>query len=138
MRELPPVSLDDFAPPWGASEYAWGAPVTHDGAYWQDHQYYVEILGWFYHDYLGTHLFVQVWDYAQQDDPDQRWQYMLLLHRPTRRTDGGGLIVDTGWEWTIRCEYEGREDHLGPSFVEVGRDVDLWLEAPDVLRFIIE
>lgn len=139
MKDLPPINLTGFDPEFGAAEYEWGDPVlTADGWYWKPCQYHVEILSWNYHDYLGTHLFVQVWDYAQQDDPEQRWQYMLLLHRPTRHTDAEGVIVGGEWAWTIRVEYEGREDHGGPSFAQVGSDIDVWLEAPEILRFIVE
>ena len=96
------------------------------------------MLSWHYHDYLGTHAYVQVWDYRQQQHPDQRWQYMLLLHRPTRVVDPAGVTVGSEWAWTIRCEYEAREDHRGPSHAKVGADIDVWLEAPEVLRFIVE
>ena len=138
VRELPPINLASFEPSFGCCEYEWGAPVPHGNVHWKDHQYHVECLAWHYHDYLGTHLYVQVWDYAQQDDPDQRWQYMLLLHRPTRHVDADGDIIGGTWDWTIRTEYEAREDHRGPSHAQVGADIDLWLEAPDFLRFIVE
>lgn len=138
MTELAPIDLAGFAPPFGCSEYAWGPSVNHEDAHWKDHAYHVEVLGWFYHDYLGTHLFVQVWDYTQQDHPDQRWQFMLLLHRPSRLTNTDDQIVKSEWAWTIRKEYPHHDDMRPPSYAEVGADVDLWLEAPEILRFIIE
>ena len=138
MRELPPIDLADFDPTFGVSEYEWGPAVPYNGAPWHDHQYHVEFLSWHYHDYLGTHAFVQVWDYAQQGDPDQRWQMMLLLHRPTRHINAYGDIVGGEWHWTIRKEYETPWSQGGPSHTEVGGDIDLWLEAPEHLRFVIE
>jgi hypothetical protein len=133
LPDLPPTNLDGFDPPWGASEYEWGPPVLHNGQPWHDHQYHVEILGWYYHDYLGTHVYAQVWDYAQQADPNQRWQYMLFLHRPTRYVDAYGAIESTDWSWAIRMEY----DHV-PSYAEVGVSVDQWVTSPEILRFIIQ
>ena len=138
MEELPIINLAGFDPDFGICEYAWGDPVSHAGAPWQDHQYHTEVLSWHYHDYLGTHAYVQVWDYAQQSNPGQRWQYMLLLHRPSRQTTADGLIAGSTWEWTIRREYEAREGQHAPSHVEVAIDIDAWLAAPDILRFLIE
>jgi hypothetical protein len=139
VRELPPINLDGFEPSFGCAEYEWGAPVPlSSGDPWQDHQYHVEFLSWHYHDYLGTHAYVQVWDYAQQDDPDQRWQMMLLLHRPSRHVDVDDCIVGGTWAWTIRIEYEEPWSEGGPSHAQVGADIDLWLEAPEILRFIVE
>jgi hypothetical protein len=133
LPDLPPIDLDGFDPPWAASEYAWGPPVPRGNVYWKDHQYHVEVLGWFYHDYLGTHIYAQVWDYAQQDDPNQRWQYVLLLNRPTRYVDGYGAIESSTWDWVVRIEY----DHF-PSYAEVGADVDNWVTCPEILRFLIQ
>jgi hypothetical protein len=145
LRELPVINLDGFDPKFGEAEYSWGPAVTAKGGlvadtewHWQDHQYHVEFLSWHYHDYLGTHAYVQVWDYAQQDDPDQRWQYMLLLHRPTRHTNDDGAIVNSTWAWTIRMEYEPLAEQRAPSHAQVGADIDVWLQAPDFLRFIVE
>jgi hypothetical protein len=138
VRELPPISLDGFAPSWGDFEHTWGPPVLHDGEPWQANQYHCEILGRYDHDYLGAHLYVQVWDYAQQGEPDQRWQYLLLLHRPKRYVDDADLIVGTGWDWVIRNEWPVAKFGRPPTFAEVGADVDLWLQCPEVLRFIIE
>jgi hypothetical protein len=138
VNELPTINLDGFEPSFGVSEYEWGAPVPHGNVYWQDHQYHVEFLSWHYHDYLGTHAFVQVWDYAQQGDPDQRWQMMLLLHRPTRHINADGDIIGGTWAWTIRIEYDEPWSQGGPSHTAVGADIDLWLEAPEILRFIVE
>lgn len=139
MRELPAINLDGFAPSYGTIEYEWGDPVlTPDGWYWKPCQYHVEVLSWHDHDYLGCHAFVQVWDYAQQDDPDQRWQFMLLLQRPIKHINAAGLIVGGEWAWCIRNEYEGREDHRGPSNAQIGADIDVWLEAPEIIRFLIE
>jgi hypothetical protein len=139
MRDLPAINLTGFEPVYGTVEYEWGDPVfTADGWYWKPCQYHAEILAWFEHDYLGYHAFAQVWDYAQQDDPEQRWQYVLLLYRPTRQTNAEGLITGSSWDWCLRVEYEGREDHRGPSYALVGADVEVWLRAPEVLRFIVE
>jgi hypothetical protein len=137
VKELSAVSLDGFEPSWGDCEVHWGPAVDYNGAHWKDYQYHAEVLARFDHDYLGTHLFVQVWDYAQQDDPDQRWQYMLLLHRPERIVEDGA-IVHTDWAWCIRVEYEEPWTEGGPSYAKVGEDVDIWLRAPEYLRFIIE
>lgn len=128
INDLPSIDLTGFEPPFALGEYEWGPAVTHDGAAWKDHAFHVETLALFDHDYLGTHMFVQVWDYRQQEDPEQRWQHMLLLHHPG----------EAGWGWTIRREYEAREDHRAPSYADVGADVDLWLGAPEYLRFILE
>ena len=133
MRELPPIDLTGFNPGWGDHEHSWGQCALHEGKPWKENRYHCEILGRFNHDYMGSHLYVQVWDYAQQDDPDQRWQYMLLLDRPTRHVDEDGLIVGGEWNWTIRSEYEEL-----PSYAQVGADVDLWVTAPEILRFIVE
>lgn len=139
MRELPAINLDGFNPS-SSCEHMWGAAVVRDGRVWKEHQYHAEILGRFDHDYLGTHLFVQVWDYAQQDDPDQRWQYVLLLDRPQRFVGESGCIEYTEWAWCIRTEYEHDEtnSYHAPTFAQVGADVDVWLQAPEVLRFILE
>ena len=144
MKELPPIDLDGFAPNWGAGEYTWGAPVAYPSnsplqGQWKDHQYHVEVLGWYYHDYLGTHIFAQVWDYAQQDDPDQRWQYVLLLHRPTRYLNRQtGVIESSEWAWSIRKEYEVEKFGRPPSYAEVGADVDTWVTSPDYLRPLLQ
>jgi len=137
MPELPAIDVTDFAPPFGCGEYEWGPPADHDGCAWKEHQYHVEVLSWHYHDYMGTHAYVQVWDYAQQDDPGQRWQYMLLLHRPIREYDADGAITGGTWSWVIQCEYEV-VDHRPPSHATVGADVDRWVTAPDFLKFILE
>jgi hypothetical protein len=136
VRELPPIELEGFDPAFGCGEYTWGPHVYNGDVFWKDHQYHAEMLSWHYHDYLGTHAFLQVWDYAQQDDPDQRWQYVLLLHRPERHVNAEGDIVGGDWAWTIRSEWEAETGV--PGFAEVGGLIDLWLKAPDVLRFIIE
>jgi hypothetical protein len=138
MKELPAINLDGFEPPFGCFEYTWGPPVDHDGTHWQDHQYHAEVLAWYYHDYLGTHAFIQVWDYAQQSDPDQRWQYLLVLHRPGRHVNSEGVIVHTEWAWTIRNEYEDLWIDGGPGHAKVAADVDLWLKTPEYLRFVLE
>ena len=139
LPDLPRIDLDGFDPEWGASEYVWGPPVPHGNVYWKDHQYHVEILGWFYHDYLGTHIYAQVWDYAQQDDPNQRWQYMLLLHRPTQHVDADGAIHYTEWAWGITREYEAFPEWKGvPTYAQVGADVDQWVTCPEILRFLIQ
>lgn len=139
MKELPPIDLDGFDPPWRATEYHWGPPVPHtDGRPWKDHQYHTEILAQYDHDYLGIHLFVQVWDYAQQDDPDQRWQYLLLRHAPRRYVNAEGAIEYTTWGWTIAMEYEVEKFGRVPSYAEVGASVDLWVQSPDILRFLLQ
>ena len=143
LPDLPRIDLDGFAPEWGASEYCWGPPVRSphdDSVWWKDHAYHVEILGWFYHDYLGTHIYAQVWDYQQQTDPNQRWQYMLFLHRPTQHVDAEGLIHYTSWEWAIVQEYEAFPEWSKsvPSYAQVGADVDRWVTCPEILRFIIQ
>jgi hypothetical protein len=133
QAELAAVSLDGFAPSFGVCEYTWGPYVMHNGVYWKPERYHVEFLAWYYHDYMGTHAYVQVWDYSQQNHPDQRWQYMLLLHKPIRTLDDDGCVVNTAWGWTIRSEYEGCTD-----YAQVGADIDLWIKAPSTLRFILE
>ena|SRR6478752_1907071 len=139
MKELPAIDLSGFHAPYGCSEYEWGCaaeyPPNPNGlkGVWKEHRYHVEILSWHYHDYMGTHAFVQVWDYAQQNDPDQRWQYMLLLNRPIRQYDADGSIIGSDWGWVIQCEYEGY-----PTHAQVGADIDLWEAAPESLRFILE
>ena len=143
LPDLPRIDLDGFDPPWGAAEYVWGPPVRSphdDRVWWKDHAYHVEILGWFYHDYLGTHIYAQVWDYGQQTDPNQRWQYMLLLHRPTRHVDHDGSIVSTEWAWAISKEYEAFPEWSDsvPSYAQVGADVDQWVKCPEILRFLIQ
>lgn len=147
MKELPPIDLTEFDPPFGCSEYEWGPPVPlpdypesplPPGGLWQDHAFHVEILSWHYHDYMGTHAYVQVWDYRQQLDPDQRWQMMLLLHCPKRTLDEDGCIIGTDWRWVIRKEYEQPWSQGGPRHAEVGADIDTWIAAPDELRFILE
>ena len=140
LPDLPRIDLDGFDPPWGAAEYEWGPPVEHNGQPWQDHAYHVEILGWFYHDYLGTHVFAQVWDYGQQTDPHQRWQYVLLLHRPTRHVDAEGCIVHTDWAWAIANEYPAYPEWSDsvPTYAQVGADVDRWVTCPEILRFLIQ
>jgi hypothetical protein len=138
MRELPPTSLKGFDPKYGVVEYEWGDPLPRNGEPWKDHQYHAEILSWHEHDYLGIHAFMQVWDYGQQDDPDQRWQYMLLLLRPARHIDEEGFVKTTGWSWVIRTEYETTEEQRFPTHAQVGADIDLWLTTPEYLRFILE
>ena len=143
LPDLPVVNLDGFDPPWGAAEYVWGPPVpspTDDRVAWKDHQYHIEILGWYYHDYLGTHIYAQVWDYGQQTDPHQRWQYMLFLNRPTQHIDSDGAIHYTEWAWAIRKEYEAFPEWSDsvPSYAQVGADVDLWVNSPEILRFLIQ
>jgi hypothetical protein len=138
VRELPPIDLTGFNPGWGDFEHSWGMSALHDGKPWKEHQYHAEILGRFDHDYLGIHLFIQVWDYAQQSDPDQRWQYILVLHRPNRYVNADGDIEYADWDWVIRTEYETDEARRFPTYAEVGADVDIWLQAPDHLRFIVE
>lgn len=142
MSELPAIDLEGFDPKLGCGEYEWGPPVTNPyeqwkGQPWQDHAFHMEVLSWHYHDYMGTHAFVQVWDYRQQTDDEQRWQYLLLLHRPTKEVVNG-VVVSTEWAWTIAREYEVGKDQRPPTNAEVGADVDRWLEAPDVLKFILE
>ena len=132
------ISLDGFDPPFGCSEYVWGPAATHDGQPWKEHQYHAEILSWHYHDYMGTHALLQVWDYAQQADPAQRWQYVLVLHYPKRYTDPDGVIIDTDWRWAIRMEYESNwAERKWPTNAEVGADIDQWLQAPEALRFLL-
>lgn len=80
-----------------------------------------------------------MWDYRQQLDPDQRWQYMLLLHRPIHWTNPEGEIARTEWSWVIRKEYESDwSERRWPTHAEVGADIDAWVTAPDELRFILE
>lgn len=142
LPDLPPISLDGFAIDWACTEYEWGPPVDYPpGAkltgQWKQHAFHCEVLGRYYHDYLGTHLFVQVWDYRQQDDPNQRWQYMLFLHRPAYEPVSG----ERGeWAWALYHEYpaiEGDKWHM-PTFAQVGEDVDRWRSTPDALRFLIQ
>lgn len=97
---------------------------------WKAHRYHGEVLASFDHDYLGTHLLMQVWDYGMQDHPDQGWQYVLMLHG-CDRVYRQGAIVSTSWHWTIHREY----DHC-PSYAEVGGDIDVWLRAPEPMRFL--
>ena len=131
MRDLAPISLDLFEPDFGRGEYEWGCAAMHDGKPWKEHQYHVEFLSWHYHDYMGTHAFVQIWDYAAQDDPDQRWQFLLLRHEPTRIYNDDGAITGSTWAWTIARQYPGREDHRGPTHAEVGADIDAWMKNPN-------
>lgn len=138
LPDLPVVELDEFEPDFGAMEYFWGPPVQADGVHWKDHQYHAEILSWHYHDYLGTHVFMQVWDYAQQSDPNQRWQYYLVLHRPDERDWDIRPPRAGDWRWVIRKEYETPWTEGGPTHAEVGADVDLWLRSPKELRFLLE
>lgn len=149
LPDLPRINLDGFAPDWGVAEYVWGPPVPMPATderivwtseVWKDHAYHAEILGWYYHDYLGTHIYAQVWDYAQQTDPNQRWQYVLLLHRPTRHVDGDGAIVLTEWAWAIANEYPAYPEWSDsvPSYAQVGADVDRWVTCPEILRFLLQ
>lgn len=79
MKQLEPISLDGFAPPFTLGEYSWGAAALHNGAVWKEHRYAMETLALFDHDYLGVHLYAQVWDYGMQEHADQRWQFFLFL-----------------------------------------------------------
>lgn len=126
---LPPIDLDGFDLPFKLGEYSWGPPVplVRDNVTtfpWQDHQYHVETLALFDHDYLGVHAFVQVWDYAQQNHPDQRWQYMLLYHSPNRIFDEDGCVIGGAWAWEVQSVYEVR-----PFNAQVGADIDVWAEG---------
>lgn len=133
---LAPISLDGFDPDHHCSEYEWGPAVTMpaypshpewEGQPWKDHAYHAEILGWFNHDYLGTHVYIQVWDYSQQLHPDQCWQYFLFVESPTyTREPEYNAIVHTDWNWTIQRQYESGYP-AGHSYAQVGADVDQWI-----------
>jgi hypothetical protein len=142
--DLPPIDLTGFEPPFGCGEYSWGRPVTFGEAMddvsglvppvdpsdqWQEHAYHAEILSWHYHDYMGSHVFVQVWDYSQQRSPHQTWRFYLLVHEPfyTYETfDGVRAIVATNWAWRVQVAYEDHWRDGTPAAAGVGADVDAW------------
>ena len=130
---MEPIKLWGFNPTPSLGSYNWGpAAVRSNGEVWKEHRYSMETLATFDHDYLGWHLYAQVWDYGMQEHPDQRWQYFLFLHGADR-VYRDGFIVDTQWDWCIHREYfEGL-----PTYSAVGDDVDRWLRAPEPIRFLL-
>lgn len=122
-RELPALTESGFLPDppdYRSSEWVYSYPpgVTVNGF---DKWLHIEVIATFDHDYMGVHYFVQAWDYRCQDDPDQRWQYMMLFR-----------CSENGWRTRVVHEFE---DH--PNFAEVGRLVDEYRECPEALRFML-
>jgi len=125
-----PIDTTGFNPTIGHSEYQWGCaaeyPPNLNGlrGVWKEHRYHCEVLSWHYHDYMGIHAFVQVWDYANQGSPDQQWEYALLIHHPIYEFDADGSIVGSDWVWAVQVEYDGP-----PKHAQVGADIDAWFDS---------